>query len=213
MNKRKSIPPDVQTQIFDKSGRRCCVCFCLNSDNTVKKGQVAHLDQNPSNNKFENLAWLCFDHHDEYDSKTSQSKGLQKDEIAFYRDKLYMWREEQWELNAVSSLPIIDAQVRQNRIKLIEGAIKQIDREIGNLRTYLLGRTTFKDKYHYRAVMVYPFEIVAEEMRKLLSASFINYDLQRIVSSAEFKDAEKLVQMLPEVIFVLEAELAKLKYR
>ena len=202
----------MQTKIFDRSGRRCCICFCLNNDSTIKKGQLAHLDQNPSNNKFENLAWLCFNHHEEYDSKTSQSKGLQKDEVTFYRNKLYSWRNNQWELNVVPSLPTVNAQVRQNRIELVEGAIKQVDREIGNLKTYLSGKTTFNSKYHRLAVTVKPFQNISETMERLSKANFVNFNFQEIVPLAESKDAEKLVQMLPAVMSVLEAELAKLKY-
>jgi hypothetical protein len=37
----------------------------------------------------ENLAWLCLAHHDEYDSKTSQSKSLQINEVKSYRAELY----------------------------------------------------------------------------------------------------------------------------
>jgi hypothetical protein len=54
-----------------------------------KKGQVAHLDRNPGNNTFDNLAFLCLDHHDEYDSTTSQTKGLQLKEVKVYRQGLY----------------------------------------------------------------------------------------------------------------------------
>ena len=32
--------------------------------------------------------FLCFDHHDEYDSRTSQSKGLLRTEVVRYRDEL-----------------------------------------------------------------------------------------------------------------------------
>ena len=55
----------------------------------MKKGQIAHLDGNWANNAEDNLAFLCFDHHDEYDSKTSQSKGLTEQEVKAYRKQLY----------------------------------------------------------------------------------------------------------------------------
>lgn len=59
-----------------------------------KKGQIAHLDRNPANNELDNLAWLCFDHHDQYDSRTSQSKGLTIGEVKRYRGQLYQAVEE-----------------------------------------------------------------------------------------------------------------------
>lgn len=89
MSNRKKIPLDVQKQVLLKSRRRCCLCFWLNGVDDVVKGQIAHLDQDPSNNNFENLAFLCFDHHDEYDSRPNVSKGFQKSEVAQWRNELY----------------------------------------------------------------------------------------------------------------------------
>jgi hypothetical protein len=65
------------------------VCFGLNGDLGEKRGQIAHLDQNPVNNSRDNLVYLCFDHHDQYDGQTSQSKGLSAAEIRKYRADLY----------------------------------------------------------------------------------------------------------------------------
>ncbi len=89
MSNRKRIPADVQKQVLLKSRRRCCLCFWLEGVDEVVKGQIAHLDQDASNNEFENLAFLCFEHHDEYDSKPNVSKGLQQPEVTQWRDELY----------------------------------------------------------------------------------------------------------------------------
>lgn len=53
------------------------------------RGQLAHLDSNPGNNAEDNLAFLCFDHHDEYDGRTSTAKGLRESEVRHWRDELY----------------------------------------------------------------------------------------------------------------------------
>lgn len=58
-------------------------------DVEVKAGQIAHIDHNHNNNEPDNLAFLCLVHHDQYDSKTSQSKGLRESEIKPYRAELY----------------------------------------------------------------------------------------------------------------------------
>jgi hypothetical protein len=55
----------------------------------VRKGQIAHLNKDRNDHRFTNLAYLCFDHHDEFDSISSQSKGLSLGEVRFYRDRLY----------------------------------------------------------------------------------------------------------------------------
>lgn len=89
MPERKSTPKDTETEVLIVSARRCCICFGLSGDFNEKPGQIAHLDKDPSNSSFDNLAWLCLTHHDKYDSTTSQSKGLTIGEIKRYRALLY----------------------------------------------------------------------------------------------------------------------------
>ena len=81
------------TQVLLKSRRRCCICYGLDRDKSEKKGQIAHLDGNRSNNNINNLAFLCLNHHDTYDSRTSQSKSLQLSEVKAYREELYQYFE------------------------------------------------------------------------------------------------------------------------
>ena len=90
---RKAIPSSDELHVITTSRRRCCICFYLHNDLDVKRGQIAHIDRNSSNSTSENLAWLCLDHHDQYDSKTSQSKGFKPKEIKKYRDELYVYFE------------------------------------------------------------------------------------------------------------------------
>lgn len=89
MTKRTRVPNSTQAEVLVQSRRRCCVCFGLNRDSAVKKGQIAHLDGNRENNRIENLAFLCLNHHDEFDTRTSQSKGLTLKEVLEYRDELH----------------------------------------------------------------------------------------------------------------------------
>ena len=86
---RKPVPKTTETQVLVESRRRCCICFGLHRDTKLKRGQIAHLDRNHSNAAVDNLAFLCFDHHDEYDSKTSQRKNLSISEVKVYRKELY----------------------------------------------------------------------------------------------------------------------------
>ncbi|MGF1619286.1 MAG: hypothetical protein ACFCUR_01585 [Rhodomicrobiaceae bacterium] len=59
-------------------------------------GQIAHVDQDSSNNSEDNLVFLCLTHHDQYDSKTSQSKNFTKKELLHYRDELYAAIDTAW---------------------------------------------------------------------------------------------------------------------
>ena len=89
MAKRPKVPKSVETKVLTQSLRRCCLCFGLNEDAAIKNGQIAHVDQDRTNNAIGNLAWLCLPHHDEYDSRPSQSKGITAEELQARRDELY----------------------------------------------------------------------------------------------------------------------------
>jgi hypothetical protein len=89
MSQRRSIPKSLEKDVLLASRRRCCLCFFLDQRDEVRKGQVAHLNHDPSDFRYENLVWLCLDHHDTYDSKTRLSKGFTVQEVRTYRNRLY----------------------------------------------------------------------------------------------------------------------------
>lgn len=90
---RRKIPSTTETDLLVHSRRRCALCFGLAHDVGVKRGQIAHLDQNPENNDLANLVWLCLEHHDQYDGRTRQSKGLTLGEMRHYRSDLYAFND------------------------------------------------------------------------------------------------------------------------
>jgi hypothetical protein len=81
MVKRKAIPRSTQTAVLTKSRRRCAFCVFLDNSYLLKRGQISHIDHDKLNNAEENLVWLCQPHHDEYDSRPSQTKGLTEREL------------------------------------------------------------------------------------------------------------------------------------
>ena len=87
--KRTSTGPTSSADVVVRSGRRCCLCFGLQQDMREKRGQIAHLDGNKNNNSPGNLAWLCLEHHDQFDSSTSQSRNYMIREVKSYRKDLY----------------------------------------------------------------------------------------------------------------------------
>jgi len=94
MVKRRKVPKDVETIVLVRSRRRCCLCYGLYHEMGVTSGQIVHLDGDASNSKEDNLAFLCLEHHNQFDSQTSQGKGFTKDEVVYYRDQLYKAVEE-----------------------------------------------------------------------------------------------------------------------
>lgn len=85
---RKRIPRAVQHAVLIKCRRRCALCFYFETDTRTKDGQIAHVDRNPENNAEENLVFLCLEHHDKYDTKPSQSKSFQPEEVRTAKDEL-----------------------------------------------------------------------------------------------------------------------------
>ena len=112
-----ALPGATVTAVLRRSCRRCCVCFGLRRDDTVKKGRVAHLDGNPGNNALDNLAWMCLEHHYEYDSTTSQTKSLPIQEVKVYRQELHE-RFHDW-----SSIATIHYLLNQHLLNCLAASI------------------------------------------------------------------------------------------
>src|SRR5215510_508909 len=86
---RKKPTLNTEEAVLTKSARRCALCYGLDGNLRRRRGQIAHIDHDRTNSAEDNLGYLCFDHHDEYDSKTSQSKRITPREFQNYRDRLY----------------------------------------------------------------------------------------------------------------------------
>jgi len=89
MSKRKKIPLEVEGDVIFKSDYKCCVCH-----DETKGDHIHHIDSNNSNNKFDNLALLCFRHHDDASKKSSLSKRLTPNAIKKFRNEWYEIIEE-----------------------------------------------------------------------------------------------------------------------
>lgn len=85
---RKAVPQETQVEVLAACRRRCAICFGLIRDTSIKSGQIAHLDRVAANPSIDNLVFLCLEHHDQFDSRTSQSKGLTSDEVRRFREEL-----------------------------------------------------------------------------------------------------------------------------
>lgn len=88
--KRTHVPAGTESKVLTASRRRCALCHGLDGILEETEGQIAHIDRNPKNARPENLVWLCFKHHNAYDSSMSQAKGYTPGELRIYRTEL--WR-------------------------------------------------------------------------------------------------------------------------
>jgi hypothetical protein len=81
-SKRKKIPTDIEAEVIFQSNRLCCI--------DQKRGDhIHHIDGNNSNYEFSNLAFLCFDCHDEVSRTGSLRKRLTPKAILKFRDHHY----------------------------------------------------------------------------------------------------------------------------
>src|SRR5438128_1118451 len=81
---RIEIPRDIAARVLFVSDRTCCVCRHVG-----KPVQIHHIDDDPSNNTFNNLAVLCFDCHRETQIEGGFDRKLDGDQVMLYRDDWY----------------------------------------------------------------------------------------------------------------------------
>lgn len=105
---RKRIPDEIQADVIFKSNRECVVC-----KNHKRGDQIHHIDGDKSNNKFENLAFLCFDCHNEASLTGSLRKKLSAKAIIKFRDHKYQ----------------VIAKERENSLKLFNSPVSGLTTE------------------------------------------------------------------------------------
>ena len=81
--KRVQIPKAVAAKVLFSSDRTCCVC------RNSKRVQIHHVDDDPSNNDFSNLAVLCFECHGDTQIKGGFDRKLDAEQVTLYRDDWY----------------------------------------------------------------------------------------------------------------------------
>lgn len=82
--KRVDIPDEIAAEVLFLSDRTCCKCTTRG-----KSIQIHHIDENPANNRIENLAVLCLECHNETLIKGGFGRKLDTNQIIKYRDEWY----------------------------------------------------------------------------------------------------------------------------
>lgn len=100
MKKRRSIPKYIETQLLYETDSTCCIC-----QKPGRSIQFHHIDGDPSNIDFQNLAVLCHDHHDQASMRSRLSRGLTPGLVRKHMDD--------W-LRRVRSRRAIPAAIRSN---------------------------------------------------------------------------------------------------
>lgn len=85
MNNKKTripIPKDIAADILYSFDRTCCVC-----NERGKSIQIHHIDEDPSNNKLDNLSVLCLECHEETQIKGGFGRKLDAKQITKYKQE------------------------------------------------------------------------------------------------------------------------------
>lgn len=79
---RVQIPKDIADNVMVMSNRTCCVCRKPN-----KPLQIHHIDENPANNNYSNLAVLCLECHSDTMITGGFGRKLNSEQVIKYRDE------------------------------------------------------------------------------------------------------------------------------
>ena len=82
---RVPIPDDLAAEVMFASDRTCCICRL-----EKHKVQIHHIDEDPSNNTFENLAVICLHCHSDAHSTGAFVRNLAPELIRLYNSS---WRD------------------------------------------------------------------------------------------------------------------------
>ena len=79
---RVPITSELATEAMFRSDRTCCVCR-----ERGKTVQIHHIDEDPSNNQFDNFAVLCLECHNDTQIKGGFGRKLNRDLVIKYRNE------------------------------------------------------------------------------------------------------------------------------
>jgi hypothetical protein len=161
--KRVSVPKSIETKLLIKSGRRCPLCVYLKNDFDTKNLQIAHIDNDPSNNDLDNLILICLDHHTEIHQKNPISKGFSHKEIKYYRDLLYK------EKNVIIEKSSSNTQTLHNQSLINKEKKDQIKQEI--IRAFEEGDY----KSFYASIYDFGFKEITRIMQWIVIESYDAY--------------------------------------
>jgi hypothetical protein len=147
---RTRVPANIEGQLLLGCRRRCAICYGLNRDSSEKRGQIAHLDRDHSNNKIENLAFLCLDHHDQYDGVPSQSKRLTLTEVRVFKAEL-----EDHLAAALAAPLILASQTPPGRGARLEPWVGVYRAEVGESSAELEVQEDGEGRYRVKGIAFY----------------------------------------------------------
>lgn len=118
--KRVKIPGKIEAEVLFLSDHTCCVC-----QDRSKPVQIHHVNEDPSDNRPENLAVVCLECSEKIHRKGTVSKGYSPAEVTHYKT---LWEESVAERRRYLALPTVKEKVRE--IHRSTGVERYIEREV-----------------------------------------------------------------------------------
>ena len=190
---RKAIPNSKEKKVLVMNKHCCCIC---QAERMYKPVAIHHIDGNNSNNKLENLAVLCLDHHSMADAglkkgKVGSGKKLTPTHVKEYKK---LWEAKVNLTSKVEKRKFPLYQKKQLQI-LYQFEINKIKNEIlvlGNSDKRLVEKFDYLDKLYFE-------ELTGEiKLRRFLLEAY--HDL--VVPGWIFEDRKKtklLAEAVPEL--------------
>jgi hypothetical protein len=97
---RVAIPEELKNEILSRSNNRCCVC-------QMPFVQFHHIDEDPSNNDFDNIAPVCPNCHNQAHTHAALTVNLTPPRLKAIRDRWYAYCESRKDASGISAVGLL----------------------------------------------------------------------------------------------------------
>jgi hypothetical protein len=202
---RESLSKEIAARVLFLADRTCCVCR-----GEGKPVQIHHIDENPANNEFRNLAVLCFDCHRETQIWGGFDRKLDADQVMLYRDD---WNRIVARTRATDEVAMKQNPTGGYDIEQIT-SIAEAYRENGEFELLashydMIGNNELRDKYIDIALSKAPSDDTVLFLRGLQSRTdlipvdVINREDARLIASKDWLQRARMLKKLsrhPEAV-------------
>lgn len=213
---RKEIPNDLAAKVLFFSNRICCICRTRS-----KPIQIHHIDEDPSNNVFENLAVLCFDCHNDTMIIGGFGRKLNAEQVILYRDD---WLRKVAETRAQNELNNSESSSYDISYKLrYATSIAEIykeNKQYGLLSTHyhFLGNYELRDKYIELQLANFSTDQLIVRYRlmqgriDLIPEEVIEREISRHTSNRDWAGRARLLLKLGRVVEAIDDYAMAIQY-